>query len=102
MCSIRGGGVVLATRHETRDEGDRLRVRDRDLAIGIDRDTTPFEHAEIAGKNQGALLRRRRERAVIAESMKLDAADELIEHGAAPHLRAGQFCTRPETQVRKR
>ncbi len=100
--AVRRGGVVGATRDQFGDERNRDRIGDHDPAHRIDRDTAPFEHAEIAGKHQRALQGWRRERALIAHPLKQDAAGELVEDGGAPHVGSGEFLFRPERQFGKR
>ncbi len=82
-------GVVLA-RHQSGNEREVGRRGEGHLPLRIDGDAAPVEDAEIARIDDAALLRRRREAALVAQAVEGDAAGELVEHRSAPHVALGE------------
>ncbi|CNU71831.1 Uncharacterised protein [Salmonella enterica subsp. enterica serovar Bovismorbificans] len=88
--------ITRAAWDQLRDKRQRHRVSDSDLTVWIDGNTAPFKHPQVAREYQCPLLGRRGEDTFIAQLVEHDAAHQLVEHGRAPHIRAGEIFFRAE------
>ncbi len=86
--------IDVITVDHGRDEGQVVRCAEQQLAARIDSHGRPVKGSHVARIDQRALLRGRREIALVAQLAELDAAHHLVQRRATPHVALAQRLVR--------